>query len=539
MTMTEEEAEPRSRRRRRKRGRKLEDEVQAAEQPPQPQQYVPSATSINKATATEVGKERLASPASWTAGASMAATTLSSAGVVGGTAGVITALSIGTGAGLGGAAMRKYAPKAAERFGLKKPDRDKSNDSKGGRLERDKDGKRRGGLSALGMPNLGRGRGTRNGAALAGGRGLLGNGGGRGSGKGLLGGIGRKLAGHRKSNGHGAGAEKGRGLKGLLGRDGKRHGGGPGGRRGRGTGLLGKLAGNKNSGRHGGRGAGRNGSGHGLLGGKGGRFAGRGGRGSGKGLLGGIGRKLAGHRNSKGPKWARGKNIFNPDEHSTPRNKKDKPGKFGKLKGLFGKRRRSWLNGRQGYDPDEIRTPRKKSGNQGSNWEKAELNPKPTRWFKVQTDHAKSDADRAASRDGKKAAQQAQKTAGQNDAGRNNGGFAMPNPFESHIEQVQATATNFQVNRANDVIDWVKNAPGAAAAEAQSWQSQAQKIQQELPINPAFAEALNSYANASRGLAGQMAEHAAAFEVHHAEELNKLRNPRPGQDKWDISNNRD
>lgn len=115
----------------------------------------------------------------------------------------------------------------------------------------------------------------------------------------------------------------------------------------------------------------------------------------------------------------------------------------------------------------------------------------------------------------------------------------MPDPFEQHKEQVNATANNLEIGRANDLIDWVKHAPGAAAAEADGWQKQAHKIQESITVNPAFTEALNSFANASRGLAGQMAEHSAQFEVQHSDELNKIRNPRPGQSKWDISQNQD
>lgn len=115
----------------------------------------------------------------------------------------------------------------------------------------------------------------------------------------------------------------------------------------------------------------------------------------------------------------------------------------------------------------------------------------------------------------------------------------MPNPFESHIEQVKATASNFQVGKAKDLIDWVDNAPQAAAVEAESWRQQGMKIQEEIPVHPAFAEALLTFANAKQGLVTQIHEHAQKFRAQHAAELQRINDPRPGADKWDISANRD
>lgn len=463
---------------------------------------LPSRTDEKGREVTESGNERIASPAAWTTAGMTGASVMSTAGVVGGTAGMLVATAVGGGATAAGMVVRRVAPGLSERMGLRKPDRDKDK-AKG----RDSN-RRRSGLSAMGSVGHG---GRRRRAGLLGSRGS-GPGGARNRRSGLLAG--------RRGSGQGSG--RGRGL--LGGRRGQNRAGttGPGRRRqSRMSGLLGGLAGRRRRERMGSDQRGRRRR-NGLLGGLGRRDdrrrgrktrhgsggTGHGGKSQRGGLLGRMFNGIRGGRKNNGG-------------GGSPGGKGDKGGKS------RGRRMRfpSWLK------PDAGRR-RKKPAPQ-SGWETVSPSGDgKTRWDSVDQGKPPSRTPSAGGNPTPTARDIARV------ADSNSGGI-MPNPFESHIESVQATSGSFHVNRAKDLIDWVNHAPEAASAEASAWRTYAHKIQEEIPVNPAFAEALQTYANAQQGLVTQIYEHAAAFRSQHATELAHLEDERPNASKWDQSVNRD
>lgn len=114
----------------------------------------------------------------------------------------------------------------------------------------------------------------------------------------------------------------------------------------------------------------------------------------------------------------------------------------------------------------------------------------------------------------------------------------VPNPFDSHNEALAASTSNLDIENARGLIDWVDNAPGAAETQAAMWTGHAHKIQEQILIGAEFAEALHDFAATQARQAERIREVGATFRRVHAEELRRINEPKPGEDKWDIGKNR-
>ncbi len=531
-TMDESPArEKRGGRKKRRRGGDDETPDNQQEQPVVPSQPVGGAPE-----ATADRESRIASPATWTAAGAAASTAMSTAGVVGGATGMLIAGGVGAGGALGGMALRKYAPGVADRAGLRKREKNQREKTS----TKNKDGGLRDKLARFGSGRRKstRGHGSGDGSDR---KGLLGKlFGGRGGSQGS--GGGRKARhGHPGPGGSHKGSRKG--LLGKLGLGGRKDHGGKGagrdrsrdGSKGNRKGLLGRLfsgrghdRSNKSSGSKdkGGR--------KGLLGKL---FGGRGGSKGDKSKNkhpGGSGKdKSKGHSKWNPKNWfGRGASKGTDQADSTGKNKS----RWSRLNPLNRFRNKNKDKSKGDKSSSDIANKVKKGlvwigsrkGDTAESPGNAEPNdqPKKTSGSVTSTGSGKSDQARASA------------AAGKSGHGTSDGSTEM-NPFESHIEQVKATASNFHVSKANDLIDWVDHAPQAAAVEAESWRQQGMTIQEEIPIQPAFAEALVTFANAKQALATQIHERAQQFRAEHAAELQRLNDPRPGADKWDISANRD
>jgi len=114
----------------------------------------------------------------------------------------------------------------------------------------------------------------------------------------------------------------------------------------------------------------------------------------------------------------------------------------------------------------------------------------------------------------------------------------MPNPFASHNEALALVANNLDIDNARALIDWVDGAPGAADQQAGVWRQHASTIQESIPVNGEFAEAINDFAATQARQAERIREAGLVFRRTHQDELRRIDAPRPGEEKWDISANR-
>lgn len=116
-------------------------------------------------------------------------------------------------------------------------------------------------------------------------------------------------------------------------------------------------------------------------------------------------------------------------------------------------------------------------------------------------------------------------------------GTNMPNPFAGRQEAISG-APPLEIERANDLIDYVKHAPDHAEVQANRWKAEARNITEQIDVAPEFAEALHDFAGAQLQQVEKVREFGVVFNRAHAERLEKLKRADPREEKWDISRNR-
>ncbi|MEO7193729.1 MAG: hypothetical protein ABIZ05_02745 [Pseudonocardiaceae bacterium] len=417
----------------------------------------------------------VASRATWAATSSAGASALTTAGLQFGAAGVVSTLVLGAGGAAGVAALRRFAPETTARWGLHRGTGGRRSTPPGSRG------------SSVGT----RARSRRGGGPLSGGGGA----GGAGRGRGLLAATRRGTAGSQRAGGR-QGTDTGRGLPGGLrgARTGHRRGAEVTGSARRGRGLL------AGAGRHGV--AGRAGAGPAARsGGAGSRTSsappGRGSKRPGGGTGGGASRshQRAGSSRFTGPK----------------------PGLWAGL--------RRWGKAAKG---SRAQASRRRAGL----LKRASRLPTPV--------PGQAQPSTAPNRTGTTAQQQQGCPAigGTSRHGDQKGNTAMPNPFHNHNEALAQVANNLDIHNARALIDWVDGAPGAAEQQAGVWRQHAGTIQESIPVSGEFAEAITDFAATQARQAERIREAGTVFRRTHQEELRRIEEPRPGEDKWDVSANR-
>jgi hypothetical protein len=415
---------------------------------------------------------------------------MTTAGLIAGPTGVVVVTAAGALTAGGIAAVRRFAPGAAEKLGLRKPDKkaDKKSDGKSKANGPGKGLGGRGGLGRLGLLGAG---GRKKGA---------GDGGGRKRGGGLLG-MARNIAGKGAGlakRGANAAAKKGAGL--LGGKDPTRrnargrNGSGPAGGKQRGVGGP--------TGR--GRGAG---SGPGRGKGPGGKSNSGKDRSSGRGLGGRLGRTAASLVG-----WG-ARRLFGLKRPSDTNSASTGHG-GGKPKDRKKRTKGSGLLGGRGAErmPDSAR-PKDRKGKKDKSRTK---NVPPGRGPRREV------------------------TAGQPDRSgrRAHGGTTMPDPFASRREAISGAAP-LEINKAGDVADYVKHAPDYAEAQARGWLRDADTIVEKVNLNPDFTDALKGFANTQLAAVQAVREYGAVFERSHAEKLRRTRDRDPREAMWDVDRHRD
>ncbi|MEU4807434.1 hypothetical protein [Actinosynnema sp. NPDC023587] len=113
----------------------------------------------------------------------------------------------------------------------------------------------------------------------------------------------------------------------------------------------------------------------------------------------------------------------------------------------------------------------------------------------------------------------------------------MSNPFVGYNEALATATSNLDIHNARALIDWVDNAPGAAELQAAMWTTSARRISEKILIAGEFAEALHDFAATQARQAERIREVGTTFRRAHSAELRRINEPKPGEDKWDISRN--
>lgn len=241
-----------------------------------------------------------------------------------------------------------------------------------------------------------------------------------------------------------------------------------------------------------------------------------------------------------GNKWAKGKGLFDADEHSSPKNKNKRSGseKGSWRSRLFGGRDKGnkWAKGNNVFDGDEHTNPlnRKIPGQSDSNWTSwwlPQSQTKVTKWFETSrgTNPDKS-ADSWWPNE--------KKTSPPNKSGANGKWRkSMPNPFQEHNEALSTAAGKVSFGRAKDLMDWVDNAPEAARTQAAMWRQHGETMTEEIHHGKGLGEALQLLGKTQQLQVEVLDEAGTTFRKEHAQAIADIEENNPRKKKWDASVN--
>lgn len=329
----------------------------------------------------------------------------------------------------------------------------------------------------------------------------------------------------------------GLGRLGLLGAAGRKKagaGGASGGRRG--AGLLGaarKVAGKgaqiagRAAAAAGKKGAGLLGSGRNPAG----KAAGKGLVGGGKRPAGATGGRSGAARSSGGKAGARTPGSTGGAGGKTPAGRRGLGGRLlGGAGRLIGRGVKGILGGPQGgtNEPAGPKGPKPPKGKKGSGLLGGTDRTKPDKTKTPKNDRPRGRDTREAIPSGRP---------DRNRGRRGHGGSTMPNPFASRTEAISGAAP-LEIERANDVIDYVTHAPDHAEAQARRWLNEADTIVDKVDLTPEFAESLKDYANAQLQQVTKVREYGEVFRRSHSDRLDKLKRKDPREAMWDVDRNR-
>lgn len=115
----------------------------------------------------------------------------------------------------------------------------------------------------------------------------------------------------------------------------------------------------------------------------------------------------------------------------------------------------------------------------------------------------------------------------------------MANPFLPVVEAMNDTAARFVPANALRVLDWYDGMSDLVQGVSDMFRAHAAKLENEFHMDPAAAAYANGLAGVFDRFQGPVAAARDTFYRVHADDIERIRNPQPNQDKWDVSANRD
>lgn len=111
----------------------------------------------------------------------------------------------------------------------------------------------------------------------------------------------------------------------------------------------------------------------------------------------------------------------------------------------------------------------------------------------------------------------------------------MPNPYTGAIE---ALGGRISTENALRVLDYVTGLPDLIEAMSLRLARDGSAYLEDFPSAPAAGQVAVSLADQMRRMHGPIQQFSKVFERVHAKELERIRNPRKGEVKWDVSKNK-
>lgn len=110
----------------------------------------------------------------------------------------------------------------------------------------------------------------------------------------------------------------------------------------------------------------------------------------------------------------------------------------------------------------------------------------------------------------------------------------MPNPYADAIEGLSGTSS---VENARRVMDYVYGLPALVEAAAERIGRDGNAYVEDFPSRPQAGEVAVALAAQMLRMLGPIEEFREVFHRVHEHDLNRLEEPRPHEEKWDVSRN--
>jgi len=108
------------------------------------------------------------------------------------------------------------------------------------------------------------------------------------------------------------------------------------------------------------------------------------------------------------------------------------------------------------------------------------------------------------------------------------------NPFDAVIDACGTATHSYSPDDALRVIDWYRGMPDLIEAVAQMLTAQGAKTTEEFYLHPAAGQFAMGLGDQLRLYSEACHAARAAFERAHAADLDRIRNPRPHEAKWNY-----
>ena len=115
----------------------------------------------------------------------------------------------------------------------------------------------------------------------------------------------------------------------------------------------------------------------------------------------------------------------------------------------------------------------------------------------------------------------------------------MPNPFDGLIEAADTAGQGYTPENARRVQDFYRHLPEAVDAISRMLSAMGQKTTDDFYIDPSAGQYAQELGSQFARFHGPVEQASEAFQRAHRDDLRRIDEPQPHQDKWDITQNRE
>lgn len=113
----------------------------------------------------------------------------------------------------------------------------------------------------------------------------------------------------------------------------------------------------------------------------------------------------------------------------------------------------------------------------------------------------------------------------------------MSNHIDAAAEAIDQNIGAWQPDNALDLDQFLSGLPRLFESASEAISRVADTLGEQFPVDPAVTERLRELAVTAGGMADMAGEAHTVHRTAHAKELDRIENPRPGEQMWDVVEN--